>query len=107
MSTEKKTFMTPGCHSVLPLIRARAGRPTLRPMTTTTTATERRRLTAIQAAWLYDGTGATLIENPTVVLDGTTIVSVGASAPAPEGATVIDLAGATLLPGLVDGHVHT
>src|SRR5262249_36077840 len=68
--------------------------------------TERRHLTAIRAAWLFDGTGAGLVPNPTLVLDGPTILSVGSGAPAPEGATTVDLAGATLLPGLVDGHVH-
>jgi imidazolonepropionase-like amidohydrolase len=73
---------------------------------TTTTVTERRRLTVIRAAWLFDGTGAGLIPDPTLVLDGPTILSIGSGAPTPEGATVVDLAGTTLLPGLVDGHVH-
>ena len=76
-------------------------------ITTSTTVTERRRLTAIRAAWLFDGVSETLMPDPTVVLDGTAIVAVEASGPVPEGATVVDLGGATLLPGLVDGHVHT
>jgi imidazolonepropionase-like amidohydrolase len=74
--------------------------------TPTITVTERRRLTAIRAAWLFDGTNPILLPNPTVVLDGRTIRSVGPAAAVPDGATVVDLAGATLLPGLVDGHVH-
>jgi imidazolonepropionase-like amidohydrolase len=72
----------------------------------TSTVTERRRLTAIRAAWLFDGTTPNLLPNPTVVLDGDAIHSVGSAAPVPEGATVVELTGATLLPGLVDGHVH-
>jgi imidazolonepropionase-like amidohydrolase len=77
------------------------------PMTSTTTVTERRRLTAIRAARLFDGVSQTLLSDPTVVLDGTTITAVGTAIPVPDGANVVDLGGATLMPGLVDGHVHT
>lgn len=73
---------------------------------TTPTVTERGRLTALRAAWLFDGTGSALIPDPLVVIDGGTIVAVGSGAPAPDGADVVDLGGAALLPGLVDTHVH-
>src|SRR5215475_10621644 len=73
---------------------------------TTPTVTERGRLTALRAAWLFDGTSSALIPDPLVVIDGGTIVAVGSGAPVPDGADVVDLGGATLLPGLVDGHVH-
>jgi imidazolonepropionase-like amidohydrolase len=74
--------------------------------TPTPTVTERGRLTALRAAWLFDGTGSAMIPDPLVVIDGGTIVAVGSGAPAPDGADVIDLGGAALLPGLVDTHVH-
>jgi imidazolonepropionase-like amidohydrolase len=73
---------------------------------TTPTVTERGRLTALRAAWLFDGTGATLIPDPLVVIDGGTIVAVDSGTAAPDGADVVDLGGAALLPGLVDTHVH-
>jgi imidazolonepropionase-like amidohydrolase len=72
----------------------------------TTTVTQRRRLTALRAAWLFDGTSPTLTANPTVVLDGDTILAADAATPPPAGAEVVDLPGATLLPGLIDTHVH-
>jgi len=37
--------------------------------TPTPTVTERGRLTALRAAWLFDGTGSALIGDPLVVID--------------------------------------
>ena len=59
--------------------------------------------TAITNARIFDG--ETVLEATTVLLDGQRITAVGGSVPA--GATVVDAVGATLLPGLIDAHVHT
>jgi imidazolonepropionase-like amidohydrolase len=71
----------------------------------TINVTERRRLTVVRAAWLFDGVSDTLTPNPAVVIDGNKIISVD-PADAPEDATAIEFAGATIVPGLVDSHVH-
>jgi imidazolonepropionase-like amidohydrolase len=63
-------------------------------------------LTALRAAWLFDGTGSALSPDPVVVLDGTTIRAVSSGGSVPDGAAVVDFGGATLLPGLIDTHVH-
>ena len=57
---------------------------------------------------LIDGTGAEPIVNGMAAISGKRIVYIGPAAGAPEfpGAQVIDLPGATLLPGLIDMHVH-
>src|SRR5215468_4648392 len=73
---------------------------------TTVMTTERGRLTALRAAWLFDGTSSALVRDPLVVMDGGIITAVGSGAAAPAGADVVDLGAATLLPGLVDTHVH-
>lgn len=86
-------------------MRRRAGTGTVVSMTNLS-VTERPRLTAIRASWLFDGTGPGLIADPLVVLDGATIRSAQSGGDAPEGARVLDFTGATLLPGLVDTHVH-
>ena len=53
---------------------------------------------------IFDGHSADLVPG-TVVVDGATIASVG-SAPPPAGAKVIDGGGRTLMPGLIDAHIH-
>jgi imidazolonepropionase-like amidohydrolase len=72
----------------------------------TATADERPGLTALRAQWLFDGVGETLLADPVVVLDGETIRSVQARGSVPDGAILVDLPGTTILPGLVDSHVH-
>ncbi len=59
--------------------------------------------TAITNARIFDG--ERVIAEQTVVIDGEHIHSVGGIVP--SGATVIDAHGATLMPGLIDSHVHT
>ena len=76
---------------------------------TTTIPAERAQLTALRGAWLFDGTGPALIRDPVVLIEGSVIRAVCSGGRIPEtpgGSTVIDLPGATLLPGLVDTHVH-
>jgi imidazolonepropionase-like amidohydrolase len=73
---------------------------------TTPILTERGGLTALRAAALFDGTTSTLVRDPLIVIDGGTIIAVDSGVPAPDHADVIDLGGVTLLPGLVDAHVH-
>jgi imidazolonepropionase-like amidohydrolase len=64
----------------------------------------------IRADRLIDGTGGAPTLDPVVVVDGATITGVY-SGHAPEGAApadaeVLDYSGCTLLPGLIDAHVH-
>lgn len=62
---------------------------------------------AIHQTRLIDGTGATL-DRATVLVRGTTIVAAGPSREItiPKGATRINGRGLTILPGLIDCHVH-
>ena len=54
------------------------------------------------------GEGAGAIENGTIVIEGDRIVAVGPadSVEVPGGATVVDAAGKTIMPGLIDAHAH-
>ena len=62
---------------------------------------------AIRSVRVIDGTGRT-IQRATVVIRGTTIAAVGSDRDLslPRGTTKIDGRGLTLLPGLIDCHVH-
>ncbi len=63
-------------------------------------------VTAIRAARMFDGKSDTTIANPTILVQGSRILAVGAGVAVPAGATVIDLGDATLLPGFIDSHTH-
>lgn len=62
----------------------------------------------IDGARIVDGTGAPPILDGRVIVTGDRITALGpgASVPVPPGAEVIDARGRTVLPGLIDVHVH-
>ncbi len=61
---------------------------------------------AIKAGRLIDGRGGPAVSNIVIVIEGERIVAVGSNTPIPNGAQVIDLSHATVLPGLIDCHTH-
>jgi len=63
-------------------------------------------LVAIRAGRLFDARSGTLLANQTVLVRGDRIAEVGANVSIPRGARVIDLTRATVLPGMIDAHVH-
>jgi imidazolonepropionase-like amidohydrolase len=65
-------------------------------------------VTVIRAGRLIDGVGDEVRTDQAIVVQEGRIVSVGAWAQArrPAGARLIDLSGATVLPGLIDNHTH-
>lgn len=64
--------------------------------------------TAYIGARLIDGRGGPVLENATVVVDGDKIVAAGASSTVqvPAGARRVDVAGKTIMPMIIDTHVH-
>ncbi|MFP5265393.1 MAG: amidohydrolase family protein [Blastocatellia bacterium] len=61
---------------------------------------------AIRCGRLIDGKGDAPISNAVILIEGERIAAAGANVAIPPGAEVIDLGGATVLPGLIDCHTH-
>ena len=62
--------------------------------------------TVLHAARLLDVAGGRVVTPGEVLVEGEQIVEAGPSVTHPAGAQVIDLGDATLMPGLIDAHVH-
>jgi len=62
--------------------------------------------TVLHAARLLEVDTGTLLQPGEILVEGERIRAVGSSVDRPQGATVIDLGDTTLLPGLIDAHVH-
>jgi imidazolonepropionase-like amidohydrolase len=60
----------------------------------------------LHAARLLDVAAGRIVSPGEVMVEGERIVAVGAHVDRPAGAEVIDLGDATLMPGLIDAHVH-
>ncbi|MBA4115781.1 MAG: amidohydrolase family protein, partial [Rubrobacter sp.] len=61
---------------------------------------------AYTAARVIDGVSERAIENGAVTIENNLISSVGPAADLPPSTETIDLGNMTLLPGLIDAHVH-
>ncbi|MEV6971012.1 amidohydrolase family protein [Hamadaea sp. NPDC051192] len=61
---------------------------------------------ALRAARLFDGEHAALLEQPVVLVEQGRVVAAASGLEPPVDAEVVDLGDVTLLPGLVDGHIH-
>ncbi|MYJ94960.1 MAG: amidohydrolase family protein [Proteobacteria bacterium] len=80
------------------------------PMTDVEPAADTEPVTAVvyEGARVITGDGSDPIDNAAVVVDGGVIVAVGPAGEvsAPEGAATVDLSGMSVMPVIVDAHVH-
>ncbi len=57
---------------------------------------------------VVDGTGGPALDPATILIEGSVLAAVGPTTDIspPEDCRVIDIQGKTVLPGLIDGHMH-
>jgi len=63
---------------------------------------------AIKAQRLFDGTGNPVVRDALVVIENERITATGpvSQVALPEGTAVLDVGNRTVMPGLIDAHVH-
>jgi len=69
-------------------------------------ATANNRIIVLHAAHMLDTAAGEIVSPGEVLIRGQRIVAAGSDVDHPSGAQVIDLGEATLMPGLIDAHVH-
>ena len=69
-------------------------------------ASSHAQVTAFEGARIIVGDGSPAIEKGTIVVNGTTIQAVGANVQVPAGAQRVNLAGKTVMPMILDTHIH-
>lgn len=62
--------------------------------------------TAFVGATIWDGTGSAPVADATLLVREGRVVSVETGSAVPDGATVVDLSGRYVIPGLIDAHGH-
>jgi imidazolonepropionase-like amidohydrolase len=65
-----------------------------------------KQVVVLHAARMLDVTGEKIVTPGEILVEGQRIVAAGAHVDRPAGAEVIDLGDATLMPGMIDAHVH-
>src|ERR1700674_5850876 len=66
----------------------------------------RDQVIAFRAGRLVDARSGTMLTNQVVIVRGDRIVEVGSGVSIPSGASVTDLSSATVMPDMIDAHVH-
>src|SRR6195256_1394407 len=64
------------------------------------------KMVVIRAGRLLDVKTGKTLTNQIILIQGDKIASVGSGTQVPDGAQVVDLSNATVLPGLIDAHTH-
>ena len=68
--------------------------------------TNYKQMLALKNVTVIDGTGKGPLQNATVLIENGRFRDVGSNIPIPETASVIDLNGQYVIPGLIDAHTH-
>jgi imidazolonepropionase-like amidohydrolase len=68
--------------------------------------TEEKNIIAITGGRLIDGTGGDPVENASIIIEGSMIKAAGKRISIPKNAIVLDASGKTVMPGLINSHMH-